>query len=52
MCNEDNNPNERIEKLLKDIEFKEDSLKIWTDTIEELSEIEDAFKTNGKPDIQ
>lgn len=51
-CNEDKNPNERIEKLLKDVEFKDESLEIWTDALEELSEIEDAFKTNGKPDIQ
>jgi hypothetical protein len=52
MCDERNNPNERIEKLLKDNEFKDESLEIWTEALEELSEIEDAFKTNGKPDIQ
>ena len=52
MYDEEENPNERIEKLLKDIDFKDESLEIWTEALEDLSEIEDAFKTNGKPDIQ
>jgi hypothetical protein len=40
-----------IEKLQKDLENHKNDLQTWTDSLEELSEIEDAFKTNGKPEL-
>ncbi|MGA3059627.1 MAG: hypothetical protein ABSD92_04585 [Candidatus Bathyarchaeia archaeon] len=42
----------RLLKLEQEIESLKDDLTIWTDALEELSEIEDAFKTDGKPKIQ
>jgi hypothetical protein len=32
----------------KDLESRENDLRTWTDSLEELSEIQDAFKTDGK----
>jgi hypothetical protein len=56
MCDEKDNLNKKLtEKNLKledDIETLKESLGIWTDAITELSEIEDAFKTNEKPELQ
>lgn len=56
MCDEKDSMNEKLtEKLLdleEKIEFLEENLKIWTDAITELSEIEDAFKTNEKPEMR
>jgi hypothetical protein len=56
MCDEKDNLNKKLtEKHLEledDIETLEESLGIWTDAITELSEIEDAFKTNEKPELQ
>ena len=43
--------NELIERLLeceKELETRKDDLDTWTDALEELSEIEDAFATDGK----
>jgi hypothetical protein len=40
-----------VEKLLeceKELEERNDDLRTWTDSLEELSEIQDAFKTDGK----
>jgi hypothetical protein len=52
MCDENNNLNEKLsEELLECMEEKEDQkadLETWTDALEELSEIEDAFKTDGR----
>ena len=53
MCNEKDNLNEKLtERLLKledELDYLKDDLKTWTDALEELSEIEDAFKANEKP---
>jgi hypothetical protein len=55
MC-EDKGLNEKLtERLLKledELDYLKDDLKTWTDALEELSEIEDAFKTNGKIEMQ
>lgn len=40
-----------IERLQKDLENHKNDLQTWTDSLEELSEIEDAFKTDGKPEL-
>jgi len=43
--------NALVERLLeceKELEERKDDLQTWTDSLEELSEIEDAFKTDGK----
>jgi hypothetical protein len=40
---------ERLLKLMDEIDYLKDDLKTWTDALEELSEIEDAFKTTEKP---
>ena len=34
------------------MEISEERMKIWTDAITELSDIEDAFKTNEKIEMQ
>ena len=51
MC-EDNGLNKRLSEVLTDYKKEQESLKsdleTWTDALGELSEIEDAFKTNGK----
>ncbi len=55
MC-EDNGLNEKLtERLLKledELDYLKDDLKTWTDALEELSEIEDAFNTNEKTEMQ
>jgi hypothetical protein len=55
MCDEDN-PNEKLTKkhleLEEEIANLKEEMTIWTDAITELSEIEDAFKTNGKTEMQ
>ncbi len=52
MVCEDNGLIEKLsEKLLereKDLESRKEDLKTWTNSLVELSEIEDAFKTDGK----
>ena len=43
--------NDLIERLLEceeELKFRKEDLQTWTDSLEELSEIEDAFKTDGK----
>ena len=40
---------ERLLKLEDELDYLKDYLKTWTDALEELSEIEDAFKANEKP---
>ncbi|MGD0978483.1 MAG: hypothetical protein ABR962_05005 [Candidatus Bathyarchaeia archaeon] len=56
MCDEKDNLNDKLTEKHLDLEDKiellEENLKIWTDAITELSEIEDAFKTSGKPEMQ
>ncbi len=37
-----------IERLQEDLEFQKNDLQTWTDSLEELSETEDAFKKDGK----
>lgn len=39
---------EKLVKCEKELENYKNDLKTWTDALEELSEIEDAFKTNGE----
>jgi hypothetical protein len=39
---------ERLLECENDLENRKDDLKTWTDSLEELSEIQDAFKTDGK----
>jgi hypothetical protein len=54
MCcenNENENLTERLLKLMDEMDDLKDDLKIWADALHELSEIEDAFKTNGKIDM-
>ena len=52
MCQENSGLIERLSKNLLDCKKEKKDLKIdletWTDALEEFSEIEDAFKTNGK----
>jgi hypothetical protein len=52
MCCENNNLNERLSESLLECEKHakdlENDLQTWTDSLSELSEIEDAFKTDGK----
>jgi hypothetical protein len=52
MCDENNSLNEKLsEELLECMEEKEHQkadLETWTDALEDLSEIEDAFKTDGR----
>lgn len=45
---ENNGLSERLLECKDDLKNREDDLKTWTDSLEELSEIEDAFATNGK----
>ena len=56
MCNEKDDLNKKLTEkhleLEEKMEILEESLKIWTDAITELSEIEDAFKTSEKPEMQ
>jgi hypothetical protein len=40
-----------IEKLQKHLEEHENDLQTWTDSLVDLSEIEDAFKRDGKPKL-
>jgi len=40
-----------IERLQEDLESHKIDLQTWTDSLEDLSEIEDAFKTDGKPEL-
>ena len=52
MCDENNSLNEKLsEELLECMEDKKHQkadLETWTDALELLSEIEDAFKKDGK----
>lgn len=48
MTCEDNGLIERLLKCENELEDRKSDLKSWTDSLEELSEIEDAFKTSGK----
>lgn len=41
----------RLSRCDEELENLEDDLQTWTNSLEELSEIEDAFKTNGKPEL-
>jgi hypothetical protein len=56
MCDDKESLKEKLTEKHLDLEDKiellEESMKIWTDAITELSEIEDAFKTNEKPEMQ
>jgi len=56
MCDEKDGLNKKLTEKHLELEEKmenlEESLKIWTDAITELSEIEDAFKTSEKPEMQ
>jgi hypothetical protein len=56
MCHENDILKERLSESLLDYEDEKrdlkDDLKTWTDALEELSEIEDAFKTNEKANEQ
>lgn len=45
---ENNGLVERLLKFEKDLEDFQNDLQSWTDSLEELSEIENAFKTDGK----
>jgi len=45
---EDNDLIERLLKCEEELETLKDDLDTWTDALEELSEIEDAFATDGK----
>lgn len=47
MC-ENNDLIERLLECEKKLENRKDDLDTWTDSLEELSEIEDAFKTDGQ----
>jgi hypothetical protein len=50
-CENDGLIERLVERLLeceKELEEHKDDLRTWTDSLEELSEIEDAFKTNGE----
>jgi len=53
MVYENNSTNEKLtERLLKladELDYLEDDAKTWTDALEELSEIEDAFRASEKP---
>jgi SAM-dependent methyltransferase len=55
MCCEDDSLNKKLAKKLldceEDIEERDNYLDIWLNSLEELSEIEDAFKTNGKAEM-
>jgi hypothetical protein len=42
---------ERLLTTLEELEITQNQLKFWTDSIEELSEIQDAFNTNEKTNI-
>ncbi len=42
---------ERLLKTLEELEITQNQLEFWTDAIDELSEIQDAFKTNEKTNI-
>jgi len=52
MCDENNGLNRRLSEVLTDCKKEKENLKIdleiWTDALEALSEIEDAFKKDGK----
>jgi hypothetical protein len=56
MCDEKDDLNKKLTEKHLELEEKmenlEESLKIWTDAITELSEIEDAFKTSEKPEMR
>lgn len=45
---ENNGLVERLLKCKEELESRKDDLQTWTDSLEELSEIEDAFVTDGK----
>jgi hypothetical protein len=54
MCNNDEEnkePLERLLKLLDEVDNLNDDLETWTDALEELSEIKEAFETNGSYDL-
>jgi hypothetical protein len=42
---------ERLLKLLDEIDYLKDDLETWSDALEELSEIREAFETNGSYDL-
>lgn len=44
---ENNNLIERLLECEKELATRKDDLDTWTDSLEELSEIEDAFATDG-----
>ena len=56
MCDEKDNLNRKLTEkhleLEEEIATLKDETKIWTDAITELSDLEDAFKTNGKIEMQ
>ena len=53
MCNNEENgeSSERLLKLLDTVDNLKDDLDTWTDALEELSEIKEAFETNGSYDL-
>jgi len=51
MSCKDNSLIERLLKCEEELEYHKADLETWTDALEELSEIEDAFKTNEKFDM-
>jgi hypothetical protein len=54
MCSNNEENEETFQRLLKlfdEVDYLKDDLETWTDALEELSEIEEAFETNGSYDL-
>lgn len=49
---EDNSLVERLVECERDLEERKNDLKSWTDSLEELAEIQDAFKLNGEHELE